>query len=180
MATVQTDGTSSVTSNSTINNGGTAVRTGTSSSLLDNIYSSEARTQYGSTPVDNNDADRAVTTVAFAKNNSGLLAKRVNSGLPNGVVLRSGASVPSLTKSINRLEGLVTRLQTKAYREGKFNDFTGKFDAGYPQQSDDSSMLYDGSTYEDRAADVSRSAPGSLRFMYGSSSVSKNYSPKTS
>ena len=80
-------------------------------------------------------------------------------GLSNAVLL-SGASVPSLMRSIHKLEVLRTRRFTTAIRANKYNRFTGQFEAGYPVVAVDSLA-------SDSAATPTRGVPGQIVYKLG-------------
>lgn len=176
MATLQTDGITSVTGTSTDNNGGTVKSNG----LVSGTFQASQITQeptgiFGSTVVDNNDADKALSTGVFSYNNQNPVAKRMTTALssvPN-TVLQSGASQPSLVRSIHKLEVLRTRQATTAIREGRFDIYSGRYDSGYP-------LVVVDSLATDNAANPTRTNPGLLNYKSSSPSiVSDNYSKKT-
>lgn len=163
-------------------NGGSGIRTGTVSNKLDNVAASRYDAGvFGSSVVDTNDVDSAGGTLAY--NNSKPIAKRVTTAI-NGSsndVLVSGASQPALIHSIHYIkvcgmgcvQGVRSRRLTAAIRAGKFNEFTGEFEAGYPVVASD--------TFEnDHAALPSRSSPGELTYMSSSlEPVNDDYKEKT-
>jgi hypothetical protein len=190
MATVQINGSSAVTSTSTRNNRGVAIKAGSASSILVNrSVASPATTVFGSTVVPasstvNDYATKAVSGGDFRYNNQSPVAKRVSStiGGVSNTVLRSGALVPSLVASINRLrvkngsnvlvDGVRTRRDTTAIRAGQFNLYTGKF-ASEPTVAADTYV-------SDVAAAPTRSAPGRLVFRTGAKvPVLSTYAAKT-
>lgn len=125
---------------------------------------------FGSTVVDTNDVDKALTVLgsSLAYNNQKPVAKRYTT-LLNGVVinncLQSGAARPELVESIHSIKictmgcggGVRTRQTSTAFRENKFNRYTGQFDNGYPNVSTD---YFDA----DNAVNITRVSPGSLTF----------------
>lgn len=152
-------------------NGGSVARA-SSSSLLDGISVSRYDAGvFGSTVIDNNDADKAVNAEPFAKNNQSPIAK---------VLTLSPASEPSLVQSIHKIqvlgmgyaEGVRTRQQTTAIRQGYWNDYTGEFDPGYP-------VVVVDVFGTDNAANPTRSVPGRLSFAGQSATTTTNYSEKT-
>lgn len=164
-------------------NGG-AVAKASSTSLLDSVQVSYySGGVFGSTVLDLNDTDKAITSGAFAYNNAKPVAKRYSTTI-NGTsndVLRSGAAEPSLVQSVHYIkvcnptcsDGVRTRKLTSAIRNNHFNLFTGQFDVGYPVVSVDTFS-------EDNASRPTRSVPGEL--TYKSSSlvpVNDNYKKKT-
>jgi hypothetical protein len=152
-------------------NGGSVARA-SDSSLLDGVSVSRYDAGvFGSTVINNNDADKAVDAQPFAKNNQSPIAK---------VLTSSPASEPSLVQSIHKIqvlgmgyaEGVRTRLQTTAIREGYWNEYTGQFDPGYPVVTVDVFGT-------DSAANPTRSVPGRLSFAGQSATTTTNYSEKT-
>lgn len=169
-------------------NGGSVAKA-SSSSLLDGVdvayYNGGV---FGSTVLDNDHANKAISAGTFAYNNAQPIAKRVSttvSGVSN-TVLRSGAAQPSLIKSVLKIqvddtglkEGVRTRKLTSAIRANKYNIYTGAFEAGYPQVSVD--ILSLSPSYKDSAANPTRSIPGRLTYKGGSPNpVEKDYKSKT-
>lgn len=176
MATVQTDGTSAVTSTSTDNNGGTIKANGTMSGTFE--ASSVVQEQTGvfaSTVVDNNDADKALSAGTFAYNNNSPVAKKVTTSLSgvSNTYLRSGAGNPGGLRSIHKIESIKTRKLTTAIRTNKFNEYSGEFESGYPQSSTDSFGT-------DDAANPTKSVPGELTYKIGKKvPVQADYEAKT-
>lgn len=187
MATVQTDGASAVTATSTDNNGGTIKANGTASGTFAASSVTQAKTGvFGSTVVDNNDADKALSAGTFAFNNNNPVGKKVTSSLSgvSNTVLLSGAGNPGGIRSIHKIESVKTRKLTTAIRENRYNEFTGEFDAGYPQLSDDTFYniaANDTSTLPvDQAANPTMEVPGELTYRTGAAEpVSDDYKAKT-
>lgn len=176
MATVQTDGLSSVTSTSTDNNGGTVKANGVTGGTFQAAkITQESTGVFGSVVVNNNDADKALSAGIFAYNNQYPIAKRISTSLStvSNSVLQSGADQPSLVRSIHKLEVLRTRKATTAIREGRFDIYTGKYDSGYP-------VVVVDILSTDTAANPTRSNPGLLNYKSSSLSiVSDSYAKKT-
>lgn len=87
--------------------------------------------------------------------------------------LKSGAAVPSIVRSIHKLEVLRTRRVATAIRENQFNEYTATFGAGYPVNAVDTLAT-------DVAATPSRTLPGRLTFQFGSNlPVNDTYVGKT-
>jgi len=190
MATVQINGSSAVTSTSTNNNHGVAVKVGASSSVLSSrSVASPATTVFGSTVVPasstvNDYATKALSAGTFRYNNQRPLGKRLTSTISgvSNTVLRSGALVPSLVTTINRsqvkdntstlVDGVRTRQQSTSFRDGEFNLYTGKYDPAPTVVADE---------YEaDSAATPTRAVPGQLVFRTGSKvPVTRDYAAKT-
>ena len=152
-----------------VNNRGTVTRGGSvASGKLNNV--SVARFNSGvfnSTPIDNAWADEALTAGTFAYNNSRPTAQRYTtliSGVSN-TILRSGADVPSLVRSIARSETVRTRRTTTAIRAGYFNIYTGLFTTP-PTAAVDNWWSISGNTTSatstDVAASPTRAVPGRL------------------
>lgn len=176
MATVQTDGTSAVTSTSTDNNGGTIKANGSVGGTFEASATTQMKTGvFASTVVDNDNADKALSGGTFAYNNERPIAKKTTDILA-GVAedfLVSGAAVPSLRRSIHKIESVRTRKLTTAIRENRYSEFTGEFDAGYPEVSVDSFGA-------DNAANPTRTVPGELVYRDGSPlPVQDDYKAKT-
>jgi hypothetical protein len=176
MATVQTDGTSAVTATSTDNNGGTIKANGTVSGTFATSNVTQAKTGvFGSTVVDNDYADKALSAGTFAFNNNNPVGKKVTSSLSgvSNTVLLSGASNPGGIRSIHKIESIKTRKLTTALRNNKWNEVTGEFDSGYPQISDDNFST-------DDAANPTMEVPGELVYRTGSKEpVTDEYKAKT-
>jgi hypothetical protein len=159
-------------------NGGAVTRGGTvASNLLDNVNVYRTNeTVFGSTVLDNDWANEALSAGTFAYNNQSPVAKRLTdslSGVSNTVLL-SGAAVPANVRSIHKLETLRTRRYTAAIRAGKYNEYTGEFDAGFPVVAVDTLAT-------DNAANPTRSAPGQLTYKGGAllPVTNNDYKPKT-
>tara|TARA_B100001769_G_scaffold258269_1_gene237069 strand:- start:355 stop:951 length:597 start_codon:yes stop_codon:yes gene_type:complete len=196
MAIVQADASSSaVTATSTVNNAGTALNAGTSASSIDNLALGKSFTGgvFASTPVDDADADKALSGGTFAFNGGSGCIQRVTETL-------AGVSKPFLvnaaddtvhSSSIARQEQVSTVRVTTAIRAGNFNPFgvadqrsnfssapTAAVDAFWSiAASGGNGGFQVGSS--DTAATPTRSAPGEFSFMYGNPVPdSKDYSAK--
>ena len=180
MSTIQVSG-SSVTNQSTNNNGGSVVNGG-STTMLDSVdlgYSDVG--VFGSSVVDGTDTDKALSAGTFSFSNQRPVAKRVSSSLSgvSNTVLRSGAGQPGLMRSIHKLEVLTTRRLTTAIRAGKWNIFKGAFLNNQNQAADNPTVATD-SLASDNAATPTRDVPGEL--VYKTSApvpVQDNYKAKT-
>lgn len=174
MATVQVNG-SAVTISSTKNNNGTAINIGASSSVLENRSLGTTNVGvFASTVYDGDDANKAINAGSFAHNHDRGIIRRVTTEIAEQVnnTLRSGALVPSLVSSINKIETVSTVKTTAGIRANKFNLYTGLWDSGYPQTSTDSFG-------NDDAARPSRSVPGELVYKLGQKvPVQADYSAK--
>lgn len=180
MATLQVDG-NAVTATSTNNNGG-AVVNGGSTSILDSVdlgYSDVG--VFGSSVIDGPDADKALSAGTFSYSNQRPIAKRVTeelSGVSNDV-LQSGASQPTLIRSIHKLEVLTTRRLTTAIRAGKWNIFRGRF-LNNQNQSADNPVVATDSLASDNAATPTRAVPGELVYKTSAPTpVQDDYKAKT-
>lgn len=169
-------------------NGGSVTKA-SSTLLLDGVTTSRTNTLvFASTVLDNDHADKALSSGTFAYNNKKPVAKRISTTINvlANTVLQSGASRPELIQSIHKIqvnaaglkEGVRTTKFTSAIRAGKFNIYTGKFEAGYPQNSTE--VLSLAPSYKDSAANPTRSIPGRLTYKSGSPNpVEVNYKGKT-
>jgi hypothetical protein len=190
MATQQING-SPVTNTSTKNYGGVVKTNGTSSAPVstENVVL-EGVDVFGSVVVDGLESDKALSAGTFAFNNRSPVAMKVSqelSGVANDFLL-SGANNVGDIRSIQYqqvkdgstlIDGVRTTQTTKAIREGKWDIYTGKFDAGYPQVSVDTFEGIDGAS-GDEAAKVDRLNPGVLVYKLSKGvPVSENYDKKT-
>lgn len=188
MATVQTNGSSSVTATSTVNNGGVMTANGSAAS---NVLRSEptAAAQvgvYANRVVDNSSADKALSSGTFAYDNAKPTAVKLTTTLA-GVAndfLRTGANDPNSIKSINRQETVRTQRITTAIRANKWNEYSGEWESGFPVDVSDTfwdiSLASGVTTSTDEAATPTSSVPGELVYLQGSP-VPKmdNYKPRT-
>lgn len=174
MATVQVNG-SAVTSSSTNNNNGTAINVGSSSTVLENKSLGASNVGvFASVVYDGDDADKIISAGTFAHEHDRGLIRRVTTEIAGQTdnTLRSGALVPSLVTSINKIESVSTVKTASGIRSNKFNRFTGAWDSSYPQTSSDSFG-------NDDAARASRSAPGEFAYKLGQPlPVQADYSAK--
>ena len=179
MATLQIDGSSAVTTNSTNNNGGSMLANGTvSSNVVTSISTAFVHGNvFASTVLDNGHADEALDAGTFAYNNQRPVAKRTTSTISgvSNTVLRSGAGQPADIRSIHKVETVRTRRFCTAIRANKYNRFTNTFDGGFPVVATD-----DMDQATDVASNPTRDVPGHLTFKGGQPlPVSVNYKPKT-
>jgi hypothetical protein len=111
-------------------NHGAAARVGSGTTLLDNVSVSRAQNDvFGSTVVDGNDTDEALSASIISYNNQKPVAMRYSSTISgqDNTVLRSGANAPSLLKSPSaRMAYKVSKIAT-AYRKGYWSQYSGKF-----------------------------------------------------
>lgn len=175
MATVQTNGSSAVTTISTVNDGGVMTANGISAA---NVLRSQSTATaqvglYNNTVVDNADADKALSAGVFAYDNSTPTAMKITTSLAgvNNDFLRSAANDTDGAKSINKLEVLRTRRTTTAIRNNKWNEYSGEWDSGFPVVAVDNfwniSTGSGVSTSTDEAANPTRSSPGELVYLQG-------------
>ena len=167
-----------VKSSGSVNNRGTVARGGSvTSGKLTNVGVSRYNTTvFASTVLDNSWADKALSAGTFAFNDKNGVAMRATSDLAGvaNTSLLSGANVPGITRSINKLEVLRTSRFTTAIRANKYNRYTGTFDAGYPVVAVDTLAT-------DSAANPTRSAPGQLTYKLGGvvPVINNDYKAKT-
>jgi hypothetical protein len=189
MATIQSNGSSSVTSTSTKNNSGSFITSGTSTGSTKLIAQQSASAQVGvfsSTVYDNSSADKALSGGTFAFNNSRPTAMKTTTTLA-GVskpFLSSGANDTDNKRSIHKLEKIRTRRITTAIRNNKWNQYSGSWDAGFPVNAVDdfwSLATASGSaTSTDHAAAPTMSVPGEMTYKLGNPvPVLADYKPKT-
>lgn len=188
MATVQKNGSSAVTSTSTVNNGGVITANGTASSNIVRSQSTAAAQAgvYSNVVVNNADADKALSSGTFAYDNATPTAIKITTSLAgvSNDFLRSGANDTDNAKSINKLEVVRTRRTTTAIRNNKWNEYTGEWEAGFPTGVVDQfwsiSASSGSATSTDEAAAPTQSVPGELVYLQGNP-VPKldNYKAKT-
>lgn len=187
MATVQTDGSSSVTATSTKNNGGSFTVSGTTTSaILESQKSSYQSDVFGSVVYNGDDADKALSAGTFAYNNqkpTGMKVTNTLSGVSN-TFLVSAANDTDNARSIAKLEKIRTRRITTAIRANKWNQYTGEWDSGYPVNAVDNfwniATASGSATSTDQAAAPSMSVPGELVYKGGNPvPVLADYKAKT-
>lgn len=128
MATAQVNG-SSTTSTSTKNRGGAAKNAG-SSTIVDNVSLGDQNVGvFGSTVLDNAYTDKALSAGSFKYDNQRPVAKRVTTSLAtvSKSFLQSGASDPTIARSIHKRESYKVSKVGSAYRKGYWNPYDGKF-----------------------------------------------------
>lgn len=128
---------------------------------------------FGSTVLDNAVANKALSSGTFAYNNNEPLARRVTTYL-SGVynkVLSNAANSGYATAIHDNVVSYTAKIRT-ALEAGKFNEVTGEWEAGYPQNSVDNFGT-------DNAASVSRSNQDSLTYLVnGKVPTTSNYEPR--
>lgn len=161
MATKQIDGTTDVTSTSTVNNGGVGMHVGTSDLLTNRPFSSGETTVFASTVIDNDQVDEAVSAGTLAYNNQRGVIRRVTSTLStvSNDILVPGASVPEQRDSIHQTSGTYITDLTSAIRDGRWNAYSGEFSPVLSGVDVDFGV--------DSAANPTRSVPGELYYLQG-------------
>jgi hypothetical protein len=151
------------TGSGAVNNRGSAARVGSSSSVLSNVVVSRDQTSiFGSTALDDSYSDKAVSAGTFRYNSQRPVGMRVSSSLAGvaNTALRSGAGVPSQTRSINKRESFKVVRTATAIRTNKYNRYTNTFENGFPVSATETPG-------SDTAATPTRSAPGQLTYKLG-------------
>jgi len=182
MATIQQNG-SAVTTISTKNNGGTAIKAGSAATVVENLSVGTSSTPVGvfvsvvvpASTTTNDYADKGLSAGVFSYNNNRPVAKRLTTALStvSNTFLRSGAAKPDLVRGIHKLETLRSYRLTTAYRAGYFNIFTGAFSTPVTVAVD--------TLATDNAANPTRSSPGQLTYKTGKYvPVNDDYKAKTS
>ncbi len=128
---------------------------------------------FGSTVLDNSVANKALSAGTFSYNNTNGLIRRVTtsiSGVSNNVLQNTANS--GYTTAIHSNTTSYTAKVRSGLEAGKFNQVTGEWEAGYPQNSVDSFGT-------DNAAAVSRADQDSLTYMVnGKTATTTNYTSK--
>ncbi len=162
MATEQQGG-GAVTATSTVNNGGTAINVGTSTILDSQALGSPDVGVFASTPIDNDEADKALSGGTFAFENERGIIVRVTNTLAGGVsntFLQSAGDDVANARSINQVSGIYITDETSAIRAGAWNAYSGEFSPAVTGELTDFGV--------DEAANPTRSVPGELAYMDGS------------
>lgn len=162
------------------NNSGVVNKAFSDSSVLNNVPAilNPEELPFGSTVIDGDNTDPAIPLGTFAFSNNDPIIKGFTTTLNGSDTIRAvdiasrGNAAPDLTSSIHPVSSVRTRLETTAQRDGRFNGFTGKYDAGYPDtQLDDLGL--------DIAATPTRENPGRIHYIQGKRLVSSSYEKKT-
>jgi len=192
MAIVQADQSSSaVTATSTVNNAGTALNAGTSASSVDNLALGKSFTGgvFASTPVNDADADKALSGGTFAFNGGSGCIQRVTDSLAgvSNTFLVNAADDTVHSRSIARQEQVSTVRLTTAMRSGLFNpvgfadqrsNFSSAPTAAVDQFYNIASNALQ-ATSSDEAATPTRLKPGEFSFApVNAATDSKDYSEK--
>lgn len=176
MATVQTNGSSAVTSTSTKNKGGSVVAAGSAASgVLQSRRATGANlAAFASTVVNGSNTDPANNSGTFAYNNVRPVAVRYTTALAGvaNTFLRSGSSAPATRRVVNKTESVRTNRYATAIRNGNYNLYTGQFSSA-PTVAVDAFGT-------DNAASPTAAVPGSLVYKIGNPvPFSKDYAKKT-
>lgn len=145
------------------NNHGSATRTGSSTNLSSVVVSRDQMVVFGSTVIDDNYSDKAVSAGTFRYNDQRPVGMRVSSSLAGGVSntsLLGGADVPGQIRSIHKRESFKVVKTASGIRENKYNRSTNTWAAGYPQTGTETPGT-------DVAATPTRSSPGQLTYKLG-------------
>lgn len=164
MATKQMDGSSSVTATSTKNNGGASTGRGTSTanSKLDVIRTTRTQPAFGgSVVIDGMDTNESISASTIAYNNSQPIGMRVSSTISGqaNTILRSGALVPSQTRSIHKRESFKVSKTATALRANYFSRYTGLWTTPPTSTTE--------SPGSDHAATITRAIPGVVIYKLG-------------
>lgn len=184
---VQQNGGGVVAPGTTVNNAGSAMRAGSSSSLLDNVDPSYADYLGGSVVADGDNTDPALSGGIFAYNRQEPVAKRITTVLGGSTTvdskLLSGGEIvgQDQRRDIHYNDNVKTRRVATAIRAGNFNPY------GIAQQRSNftvAPVVGTDNFGNDNAATVNRASPGNLVFKLGGPSSSTNpvtdtyYSPQ--
>jgi hypothetical protein len=158
------------------NNHGAAAKVGTVTTLLDNVAISKDNTGvFGSTVVDGNDTDKAISAGSIAHNHVKPISQKITTEIAGQVssVLSNTANDPTQLRSINKRESFKSAGTATAIRAGYFNLYTGRFSPAPTPVTETPGT--------DTAAAPTRSAPGDLVFRTGAKLPVRNvdYSAKT-
>jgi len=176
MATKQIDGSTDVTKTSTKNNGGASTGGGTSTanSKLDVIRTTRTQPAFGgSVVIDGMDTNESISASTIAYNNSQPIGMRVSSTISGqaNTILRSGALVPSQTRSIHKRESFKVSKTATALRANYFSRYTGLWTTPPTSTTE--------SPGADHAATITRAIPGVVIYKLGQPiPVIKDYSAK--
>lgn len=162
--------TKSISANPVKNRGGSGVNVGSASTTLHSSALGLPAERTGSIVVDGTDTDKALNSGVFAYNSKSPVGMRVTSSLStvNNNVLLSGASVPSLNVSVHKIESIITRRTSTAFRAGQFDIYTGTYTVSPTVATDTFHKAVVGTTYIDNVANVSRQNPGKAVYLSGS------------
>lgn len=145
------------------NNHGAAARVGTLSTNFDNVSVSRTQSElYGSTVIDGDYTDEALSASTIAYNNQRPVGMRVSSTISgqSNTVLLSGADLPGQIRGINKRESFRVVKTATGIRSNKYNRYTNTWDSGYPVSGTESPGT-------DTAATPTRAVPGQLTYKGG-------------
>jgi hypothetical protein len=134
MATSQVNG-SATTNNSTKNDGGAVINGGTSDNCT-NLSSSNSIKHTGA--IDNNHADKILVSGDFNTINVAPLSAKITQLLNNNRIINFAiyfANKDPKIRSMHVTNFIRNNLISNAFRNNRYNFFTGKFDIGYPLNS---------------------------------------------
>lgn len=160
----------SISANSIKNVGGTGKNVGTKSNVLSTSNLGLHAAATGSVVVDGVDTDPALSGGTFANNSSKPVAKRISVSLANvaNSALLSGATVPGLTRSIHKIESVITRRLATSIRAGHWNIFSGTFSTPPTVATDTFHKSVNSAPFIDKVANASESNPGVVIYRTGS------------
>lgn len=185
MANNQISGSAS-TSTSTDNNGSAMIGLGANATNVTNVgLGRPVMSVFGSTVVNGDQTDPAVSGGTFAYNNNRGVIRRVTATVAGGVAtnpasfLTSGASHTNGRTSIHKIQSIGTSDIGTRIRAGDWNIYSGEFTTALTAGTLNFHAI-DGGANVDNAANVSRSAPGELTYRDGSAlPVNDDYPEKT-
>jgi hypothetical protein len=151
------------------NNSGSAVNVA-GSTVLESLGFGLESAKTGSIVVNGDDTNAALSAGVFAYNNQAPVSAKITTSLATvtNTAMLSGASVPSLTRSIHSIESIITRRQSTGFRAGNFNYFTGKYDPLPTVATDTFHKAVSGAPEIDMEANAKRSMPGGFAYKGGS------------
>ena len=112
------------------NNHGAAAKVGTATTLLDNVAISKDNTGvFGSTVVDGDDTDKAVSAGSIAHNHVKPISQKITTEIAGQAssVLLSTANDPSQLRSINKRESYKVSKRATGYRSGAWDQYSGVY-----------------------------------------------------
>jgi hypothetical protein len=160
------------------NDSGVVLRAATAGTVLNNVAIplDPDSLPFASTVAQTSNVQGLLAGGEFAYDNNKPLIKgytnSINNFSPAEGINSTGNANSENTSAIHPVSFVRTRLVRTAFRDGRFNNFTGKFDAGYPDVQLDDLLV-------DVAANPSRAEPGRIHFTYGKRLISSGYYPKT-
>jgi hypothetical protein len=157
-------------------NNGTMKANNVTSDVINSVSTSRPIVAvFGSTVLDNNVADKAVSGGVFANDNAKPISALVTSelaGLSNDAI-KSPGNDGAVIRGIHKFESDESALLATGIRANKLSLFTGQWEEGYP-----SGVTV--SFSQDDAANPTASVPGELTYMTGAKTpFNDDYAPKT-